>query len=136
LPGTPRSSARPRPELGSERRAAIAGLLDAEPGRGTGPDGDSLHADAQGFENVQVEVLAHLHDQADAVEERGRGEGRGEAGSAHVGGYGAVGRPVHGEADVTDEDQIGRGHHGEHDFRLPSRRPVKFRLNSRMTVFS
>jgi hypothetical protein len=93
-------------QVGAERQAAVAELIDDEGSRGTGPDGHPLQIDGQTPEAGQVEVLADLCHQADAAVKQGGGsEGRGEAGSAGVGG-GAAWRPVHGRADVADEDQV------------------------------
>ena len=94
-------------QVGPERDGAIAGLIDAEPGRGTRPHGYPRHIDGEPPEDIQIEVLADLRHQADAVQEGGGGKGHGEAGSADVADA-AVYRPVGGEADVADDNQISR----------------------------
>jgi hypothetical protein len=94
------------PKLGPERQAT-AGLVDAERSRRTRQNGHSRHIDGKNPQAAQIEVLADLCHQPDAVQQRGRGISRGEARSACVG-YGAARRHVRSEPDVTDKDQVGR----------------------------
>jgi hypothetical protein len=93
-------------QVGSEGPAAIRKLIDDEGGRGARQDAHPLRIETEAAKTAQVEVIAHLCHQAEAViKQGGSGKCHRKAGPAGVRER-AVHRPVRGETDVADQNQI------------------------------